>query len=71
MAMKPKRYPCSAEVPGLVVAGLAVELLGRKTPIAAGLVISGGAILALQVSLALSCSPAGCEPRTRRAEAVQ
>jgi hypothetical protein len=34
----------------LIVAAVAVELLGRKTPIAAGLVISGAAILALQVS---------------------
>ena len=39
-----------------MVAGLAVELLGRKTPIAAGLVISGGAILALQASFASSSS---------------
>ena len=31
------------------MAAVAVELLGRKTPIAAGLVLSGGAILALQV----------------------
>ena len=48
---------CYTEVPGLIVAAVAVELLGRKTPIAAGLALSGGAILALQkASRQLCCS---------------
>ena len=55
---------CCAEVPGLIVAAVAVELLGRKTPIAAGLVLSGGAILALQASgrLCNTCGHAATAP---------
>ena len=37
----------SAEVPGMIFAAVAVEYLGRKLPMAAGLLISGAAILGL------------------------